>query len=395
MLVLPLKPAVRFDLHAALAKWLDSDHCVSFEPKNPLQFVLPKPDFASEACREDLLRLQALRNCISDCFRKHNSHKSAMEEGALEDAHEYHAILLEFEKRGFPTVDDDELTTGIQLVWKGAWAHQQQEKHANLVWDRANTVFNIAALLTSRAAQVNPTDRNECKQAVADSQAAASLLSVLRQLVQSEDYATVDLSQPLLLFWENLLMAQAQNFIYRMASLAASADTAAKHNTLSVLAQSAHLLFNEALSAAQDPRLLSEVPHQAEHEWAPYCKASSMLATAKAEYHQAVVHRLEHAWGREIARLRQCEQKLTACRDFCRTVDSDGESVVAYTKRECQAILPVVSDRLVEADKDNYRIYQDEIPAKMPEIVGKQLAKMSSDLPESMLLPKKALFLNV
>ena len=120
------------------------------------------------------MRLQALRNCLSDCLLKPNSHKSAMEEGALEDAHEYHAILLEFEKRGFPAVDDE--LTGIQLTWKGAWA-PQQEKHAHLVWDRANTVFNIAALLTARAAEANPNDRDACKQAVADSQAAASLLS--------------------------------------------------------------------------------------------------------------------------------------------------------------------------------------------------------------------------
>jgi hypothetical protein len=293
--------------------------------------------------------------------------------------------LLEFERRGFPTLDDE--LTGIQLTWKGAWA-PQQERHANLVWDRSNIIFNIAALLTIRIADTNQSDRDSCKQGVADCQNAASLLSLLRQLVQSEDFATVDLSQPMLLFWERLMVAQAQNFIYRMASLAPSSgsDAAQKHSTFAVLAKSAHQLYNEALTAAQDPRLLSEVPKQSKLEWAPFCKANSILAAAKVEYHQAVVHRLQHGWGLEIARMRACKEKLTACREFCRSVDTGGESIVAYTSRECLAILPVVSDRLVEAENDNHKIYQDSIPGRLQEIEGKQLAKISCNLPESMLV---------
>ena len=389
MLVLQLKPAVRYDIMAALAQWLDSDHHISFDNlRNPLQFVLPKPEFSSVACREELLRLQALRNSLSDTLLKPSSHKSAMEEGAFEDLHEYHATLLEFEKRGFPTVDDE--LTGIRLAWKGAYA-PQIEKHSTLLWDRANTVFNICALLTCRAAQASPTDRDQCKQAVSYCQTAASLLAVLKQMVEPEDFSTVDLSNSMLNFWERLLLAQAQSFIYRMASLA----TGANHSTLSVISQSAYDLFNQALSAAQDPRLVSEMPRQAQNEWAPYCKANSMLAAAKAEYHQAVVHRLAHEWGKEIARLAQCHEKFTACSDFCRSVDSDGDSVVSYTKRECSAILPVVHDRLVEVKEDNYKIYQDTVPKELPEIEPKQLAKITEVLPESMLVPKKTLFANI
>jgi hypothetical protein len=71
MLVLPLKPALRFDLQTALALWLDnSDQQVTFEPANPLQFVVPKPEFSAAACRLDLVRLQSLRNCVSDALLK-------------------------------------------------------------------------------------------------------------------------------------------------------------------------------------------------------------------------------------------------------------------------------------------------------------------------------------
>lgn len=388
MLILQIKPAVRYDIMTALAQWLDSDHHISFDAsRNPLQFILPKPEFSSVACREELLRLQALRNAVSDTLLKPSSHKSALEEGGLEDLKEYHATLLEFEKRGFPTVDDTQ--TGIQLVWKGAWS-PQTEKHATLLWDRANTIYNIAALLSSLAANASLTDRDACKQAVAHCQSAAGFMALLKQIVEPEDFSTVDLSQPMLHFWERLFLAQAQSFVHRMASLAA--NSTANHQTLAVLSQSAYDLFNQALTAAQDPRLMSEVPKQAQEEWAPFCKANSMLAGAKAEYHQAVVHRLASEWGKEIYRLRKCSEKLNACRDFCRTVDDDGESVVSYTQRECKAILPVVQDRLTEVETDNYKIYQDTVPKQMPEIESKQLAKISEVLPESMLVPKRTLF---
>ena len=100
MLFLPLKPAVDFNIQKALSDWLDGDQQVSFQPTNPLQIVLPKPDYVSAKCREELLRIQALRTCLSNSLLKPNSLRAALEDNALEDCYEYHAVLLEFEKQG-------------------------------------------------------------------------------------------------------------------------------------------------------------------------------------------------------------------------------------------------------------------------------------------------------
>ena len=141
MLVLPLKSCVRYDLATALATWLDDDAAqVGFVPTNPLQFIVPKPDFTSIACRNDLMRLQSLRNCLCDIFLKSQSHKHALEENGLNDCYEYHAALLEFEKRGFPTLDDDH--NGIRLQWKGAFGSNPIEKHGCLIWDRACVTYS-------------------------------------------------------------------------------------------------------------------------------------------------------------------------------------------------------------------------------------------------------------
>lgn len=170
-------------------------------------------------------------------------------------------------------------------------------------------------------------------------------------------------------------------------------EDAAKHKNLSALAQSAHHLYNTALTSTQDPRLASEISMVCNSEWAPFCKAQAMIHGAKAEYHQAVVHRMAGAWGKEISRLRACHDKLLACQEFCDTVEKEG--VVGYILRESKAIRPVVYDRLVEVEKDNYKIYQDSVPKVLDEIPSKQLAKVKEQLPETMLITKKTLFTNV
>jgi len=399
MLTIPLKAGVRFDLAKALGDWLDNDEQqVSFQtaPSNPLQImVLPKPDFSSAACQSDLKRITSLRNCLTDVLLKADSHASALEEGAMDDAMEYHAILLEFEKRGFPTMDEE--TNGLSLKWKGAWGALRQETHSSLLWDRACITFDIVALLSFQAAQCSLSDRNECKKGVGYCQQAASILETLIELAASQDFSAVDLSNSMLSFWKAYLIAQGQSFVYRMA---ASSSSATAHASLASLSQSAFELFNDALSKAQDARLESEVPKPCK-QWATYCKAQAIMAAAKAEYHQAAVQRVNHKYGVEIVRLRQTLVKLQACQDFISSLPLDTSDnyrlaqIVDYTKRECQAILPVVQDRLKEIERDNYKIYNEDIPKSVEEIVPKQLVKTSLGYPMPMLVPQKTLFVNI
>lgn len=392
MLVIPLKSTARVDLLKVLGSWLDNDdQQVSFQTlSNPLQLVTPKPDFGSAACHEDLMRLSSLRNCLADgCFLKQDSHSAALEESGLDDAYEYHAALLQFERMGFPTMDDDD--NGLVLKWKGAWLSGREETHSSLLWDRACVTFNIVALLSFQASRCNVTDREDCKKAVGFCQQAASILETLQEFACSQNFATVDFSSSTMQFWKTYLLAQGQSFVYRMAASGGS-----NHSALSGLAQSAYSLYTDALAKAQDARLQSELPLQSK-EWATHCKAEAMMAAARAEYHQAALQRLDHKFGIEIVRLRLSLTKLQACRDFISSLRSNKAEahlihVVDYTQRECLSILPVVSDRLTEIERDNYKLYNEDIPKSVPEIEPKQLVKLSLGYPAPMLVPKKELF---
>jgi len=398
LLYMPLKVPPRHDLVQPLTAWLDSDEQVGFgggfgglssgagpdhghyedDDPVPAQWIVPKPEFSSRQCRAELLRLAALRNCLSEHLQ--DSHKAALEERALEDCQDYHATLLEFEKQGFPSVES-EATEGIALTWKGAFATAQLETHHSLVWDRVGCLWNVAALQSFVAANNQDlTTKEGCKTVISLLQSSASLLSTLQQLVEPQDYSTVDCSTAMLQFWETLLKAQAQFCIYKMANLG---GTTRQHTTLAYLIQAAASLFNEALTLAQDPRLQSEVPKQSKR-WATHCKAQSLICQARATFHMSIEHRLQHEHGLELARLSQCVAQLKECYDFWKSAELD--------LQEVNGLVQLARDRLDRARSDNDSIYLDDVPTSLPEIRAQTMVKSNLPLPPAMMQPNVSLF---
>jgi hypothetical protein len=119
-----------------------------------------------------------------------------------------------------------------------------------------------------------------------------------------------------------------------------------------------------------------------------------MMASAKSEYHQAVLHRQGSEWGREIARLKVCLDKLDSCNGFVKTAEVDNDPSLLELKRHVDAYLPFVRQRYQTAYEDNLSVYQDEVPhtKEMEEIEPKQLAKSGLELPENMQAPRVPLF---
>ena len=433
ILYLPFKIPVRYDLVKPLASWLDDDESqtafgsgngssaysyYSDSPDAAPSMVLPKPTYNSVQCRSELLRIAALRNCQSEALM--DSHQSALEEHQmLRDCQDYHATLLEFEKRGFPTGSTDD-ENGINLTWRGAFCDDEQETHHTLLWDRACTLWNLAALLSAEAALKSDENTKEgLLLAIRNLQQAASHLSLCRQLLEfsqeNDCISTVDLSKPMLQFWEKLLLAQAQARIYKMANLGGS--SVRNHTTLAYLIQGAAPLYNEALVLAQDPRLQSEVPDQCQ-EWAAHCKAKSLLCQARAYFHMSIEHRLsqnENAHGSELARLKQATSTLDEVLKFCKSTQklreaSEGKrnmkrnhktgrptpiaEAASTIQPEAEGLKKLASDRYKAAELDNRTIYLEDIPnvSELLEIRAQTMVKTDLPLPEAMLQPRANLF---
>jgi hypothetical protein len=466
MLILPLKTSSRNSIKDDLSKWLDNqwhnqtgsgsvtsmyghNHHNSSSATSTTTTTLPPPSFdtvlqkqqptlTSAQCYMELQRLQSVRNCIVDSILKANSHPMAIKENALRDCYEYHAILLQFEQHGFSDsatmAPSSEQQPFPAITWKGAYDNSESETHSTLVWDRVCIMYNIAALLSyqiyhnySMPKLSSVTDRDVFKAAIRDSQLCASILSILRELcttISKSDtpFFTIDLSPQLLSFWEKLFIAEAQHYIYRMASMTSTTTTTEdndaigrKHRTDAVLCQSMHELYNDALTATKDPRLVSEIYDHVQ-SYGYYTKTSSMLSLGRAYYHQSIVYHANGEYGNEIAALRDCQIKLQQGIDFINQESSNGKNSgskdkkkgkdattsttfintidTSYLLRECQTLLAIVKDTIRTVDDMNLRIYHNVIPKAIPQIPSQQLAKINPILPNDMIIPQIPLFLD-
>eukprot|EP00529_Nitzschia_sp_RCC80_P011714 CAMPEP_0113488058 /NCGR_PEP_ID=MMETSP0014_2-20120614/25822_1 /TAXON_ID=2857 /ORGANISM="Nitzschia sp." /LENGTH=578 /DNA_ID=CAMNT_0000381761 /DNA_START=95 /DNA_END=1831 /DNA_ORIENTATION=- /assembly_acc=CAM_ASM_000159 len=441
LLYLPLKPPVRYDLVQPLANWLDDDTTQSrfgggssnnIAANDGAQWVVPKPTFCSVECRTELLRIASLRNCLAEHLQ--DSHHSALDHEMLRDCQDYHATLLEFEKRGFPTKmsssDFDEVSNGgdggsgstnnsVNLTWRGAFSKTQHEMHHSLVWDRICTLWNIAALQSAKASfDSDPKSKDGLKIAISYLQQAASNLAVCRQIVSAqiesdEDViSTVDVSVAMLEFWETMCLAQAQTCIYRMANL--GGGSVRNHTTLAYLVQGAAPLYNDALKFAQDPRLQSEIPKQCQ-DWAAQCKAQSLLCQARAHFHMSIEHRLSKtAYGKEIAHLQRTLSILKEASALCNATQvlkeaskllsslssknkdeySPMAAAAATIQPDIDNLTRLANDRLHQADIDNCNIYMEAIPPQedLPEIRSQTMVKRDLPMPTEMLTPRVKLF---
>lgn len=378
MLVIPLKCSPRYDLREPLARWLDGNSSTD-NVANPLALISLRPDFKSHECRQELIRLASLRNCLSDSIMKPTSHKVSLEEMALQDCHEYHAALFEFIRRGFPTNNDE---SSLSLTWKAS-VGPQTETHGSLEWDRACTIWNIAAL-ESYLASIQASDKQGRKQAVKHCSTAACMMRYLHDcIIPQHQFATVDLSIPSLLFWESYMLAQAQCAAYQVAQDSDSPNQA----VLSYLAMGAVPLFNEALKQSKYPLLVSQLPAPTQ-EWSIICKSWSILMQAKAAHHQALAAQQAQSWGLELAWLKDSLQQFQACQAF---IQSSGD--LNSIERVIDGKIQTVSARLAQATRDNQTIYGEQIPTQLPTIAPKQLVKSDMPaLPESMTKPKVPLF---
>jgi hypothetical protein len=395
MFVLPLKTGPRVDVRSALIAWLDDPVDPSTDARhNPLDFILPKPKYRSSQIAGELMRLQSLRNDLLLSLPKPSAHAHALANRGLEDAMEYHATLLAFERQGFTS----DRCCASMIPYNGAFATAQSEAHGSLVWDRAVTVYNIAALLMYRAANTDTHDREGCKQCIAHCQQAAYLLETCKDLCSTmTQFTTVDLSGPLLTVAASSCLAYAQACVCKMISTSSdSTSPPPNKNTLSVLLQATHTLYNTVLEQAQDPRLQSDIPKPSA-DLATEAKLHSMVYAIRARWVQSQTFRESYRYGDEIAVLSTCYEQCQALQSYLD--ETSGRSPALATPlataaiREYKTLAPQVFDRLEEVVADNRSTYHEVVPNTPPPLVGKQLAKPAAALPPAMLEPIQPLFL--
>jgi hypothetical protein len=352
MLVIPLRAPQPLDLKRCLSDWLDSASSTG------------ECGFSSIEVEPDLERLAVMRNklCAAGSDPSEAIH-------VLSTYYDYHAALLECEARGFPARDAPHTKVILPLSWLSSTSSSSSSNHdsetfSNLTWERANVLWNVAALQSYQAVQqAQLQSKSGWKQSAQLYQAAASTMHHLKELQLSygqdfQQYAS---------FWESTYLAEAQVSTYYLAR----SSPKPQHYLLAKLAIAAVPVYNEAVECISNT-------NNGNSEWKQYCKAWSVFIAAAAEYHEACHHKSKSQHGMELARLERAREYIVICQDFVYSLRENHPSL-QYLKDQLPPMVQWIRDCKFDAEQKNQYL-QQEVPDEVREIVGELVPKSNHPL---------------
>lgn len=393
---LPLRlPLPQNDMAGMLASWMDNS---------------PGLGLSSVDCQSDLEKIDRLRRDIAQRIGERGPSGSVTisEESQKEittKLHEYYHLLLECEKHGM--VQQSEGRAGppssdfVSLEWESAILTSESVKiqTANsLESERANVMWNLATLEAHQASKNNLTIRNGWNKASKCLQNAASWLGHLLVLLQEQELKWQltrysDMSTNFVLFWQALVLAQAQHCIYKSITCAKRPIAAAAAK----LAAATGPLYGEVEMIAQNdensPHATPALSQCSElvSKWALFARAWGAYMNCKAEYHESQIHQQKKAWGQELARLDVASQHAAVCKNLCEEESSSSATppqaqiqVLEELRIAVDETLKVLLSRVDIAERENTDKHKQPVPAQneLTEIRGQKLVKSNTPLSE-------------
>jgi hypothetical protein len=439
---LPIMPQNENGMAGMLAAWMDH---------SPGWGISSNSDSDAEDCRKDLKRIDRLRKDIAhslssmsmsggvvslkdDERSEESQSESQWLSEIIETLHEYYHLLSECEGHGMvqnggggesssPSPPSCEF---VSLSWKssivtttsGQQSLQFQFQTADsLESERANVMWNLAALEAHLASKENLSTKVGWNKASKRLQNAASwlahLLELLQQQSKQQQYTYTDMSPAFVSFWQALLLAQAQHCVYEATCVKRPMQLLAAK-----LAAEAVTLYGEVERIVKNDE--TEHENEYKHETSPeisipttlsqcsdlvpklvlFARAWGTYMSCKAEYHQSQIHREKKAWGQELARLDVAYQHAAICKTLCEDDEESPAIVLLVVSPQMQEILDelrtavdetleLVKSRMDTAERENNEQHKQTIPAQqeLTGIRGQKIVGCGKPLSE-LLQPK-------
>ncbi|KAL0954962.1 hypothetical protein HGRIS_003892 [Hohenbuehelia grisea] len=243
----------------------------------------------------------------------------------------------------------------------------------SLAYERACTVFNLAALYSHLAAAEDRSNQDGIKRAIAHYQSAAGTLSYLMSAVlpkldlplEEGDEPPADLSMDLVKSFQALMLAQAQECGWQNAKLGTF-----KNGVIARLAEMAATLYRSSAQAVRDAP--SSISHDVPPSWLAHIEAKQYHFEAVAQYRKSMDELEANRYGVEIARLGQAQASANQAYDTARRA---GVSIAVI--QDAKSLLDIVAKNIARAERDNDLIYHQDVPApsSLPPIQGYLLVK--------------------
>ncbi|KAF3916011.1 Rhophilin-1 [Arthrobotrys entomopaga] len=265
---------------------------------------------------------------------------------------------------------------GADFTWYPALGYNTQRPitQNNLQFERANIIYNLAALYSQLAVSVSRNTSEGLKLACNYFSFAAGTLSHLRSEVipKMRSLPPEDMDVMTLEALENLMLAQAQECFWQKAAMDGMKDA-----LIAKLAAQVNDFYAEARDIATQSDAVSA-------EWIHHMTAKHHHFAAAAQY-RAACDALEKAkYGEEVARLQDAlkcaNEGLKEARYISKVVISD-----------LQGLKEKIQDTLKRAEKDNDVIYLDPVPSKAELAVLGRRSMVKAAVPKEITEAKEKL----
>ncbi|GAO48459.1 BRO1-domain-containing protein [Saitoella complicata NRRL Y-17804] len=296
-------------------------------------FVYNKYDQHPEQFRDDFKELDALRSrCVGVSVRVE----------CIQDFQRYYAQLC-WLTRKFP------IDTGIELAYHSSFDQDAAPvTHDNLQYERACTLFNLAALYSLLGSSENRTSGDGLKRACSYFQSAAGTFKHLRDEVVPHiriNGSLGDLDATTLTALEQLMLAQAQECFWQKAAM-----DRLKDGLIAKLAAQVSYFYEKAEESIDT---YSSIPQ----EWTAHIATKKLHFAAASQYRRACEALSQSAYGEEVARL-----KLALATTKTALENSRIRLVRPSVVDDLRSLQGILRKNAERAEKDNDMIYLQVVP---------------------------------
>ncbi|CAL8461578.1 g1109 [Coccomyxa elongata] len=303
--------------------------------------------------------------------------------GSLPQLHEtickYYRALCLMETR-FP-ISRDAGHIPLSFVWYDAFRHTKKTEQCSIHFEKAAVLFNLAAVLTQQALNVDRSTDTGRKEAAKYFQEAAGTFAELRDVVslRVEAPRPVDVSPEAANMLEKLCLAQAQEVTFEKFRADGKSPS-----ILARLSRQVSMYYDDVASVLPHYPLSQHF----DRSWTAHVAVKAALYEAESQMQAAAAQRAEDNVNVEITRLKEAQKAL-----------GDAKRDIKQTSKELNAQLAEMEEslgnQLRRAERENSTVYLMRVPniADLPVIQPHSVAK--SVVPAALDASQEQLFREV
>ncbi|WIA35320.1 hypothetical protein OEZ86_003775 [Tetradesmus obliquus] len=312
------------------------------ELKNPILSYIRETysDREAEDAVDDLVAIQTLRNELV-------TSQAGSQLTAKDSYIKYYKCLTSIETR-FP-ISNEKGNVRISFPWTDAFRPSKKTSQSNIHYEKAAVLFNVAAVISQQALQVDRATADGIKEACKLFQEAAGMFGHLKEseAAKVDNPRPVDLSPECLSMMEKLMMAQAQECVYHKAVMDKKSP-----GTLARLAKQAGNMYGEVSAIFNQPAVVQHF----ERSWVAHTKMKASLYDVNALMDQAKQYNSDTKIASEIATLSEAFVRMQSVKALAKAVSSE----MADSLKSQEEVLTLA---LTKAQKDNNTVYLERVPA--------------------------------